>query len=125
MLLARKLIIYRYASYIPGAAVPPMGPWLFPASCLIYNNVRTHSASLDKEEQYMGRIKEFPRNNVVSMRITDDELRRVENLMENTHKSLSNIMREAIEYFAVNQEKKVRNLHGGALTKISLKPASQ
>lgn len=52
----------------------------------------------------MARMKEFPRYNVISMRVSDEELKRLENLRENTHKSLSRIMREAIEYFAASRE---------------------
>lgn len=52
----------------------------------------------------MGRIKENPRYNVISMRISEEELRHIENLMKKTHKSVSNIMREAIEFFAANRE---------------------
>ena len=50
----------------------------------------------------MGRIKEQPCNNVVSLRINEEEHRHLINLMEKTHQSVSHIMREAIEYFAAH-----------------------
>ncbi|MDD5286865.1 MAG: ribbon-helix-helix protein, CopG family [Desulfuromonadaceae bacterium] len=53
----------------------------------------------------MARMKEFPRHKVISMRITDEEFKRLEFLIENTHQSVSNIMREAVEHFAENYER--------------------
>ena len=50
----------------------------------------------------MGRMRENPRYNVISMRVSDDERDHLENLMKTTHKSISDIMREAMEYFAAN-----------------------
>ena len=44
----------------------------------------------------MGRMRENPRYNVVSMRISDDERRHLESLVEHTHKSVSDLMREAM-----------------------------
>lgn len=52
----------------------------------------------------MAKLKEHPRYNVISMRINEEERRHLENLMQKTHKSVSNLMREAIEYFAANHE---------------------
>ena len=48
----------------------------------------------------MARMKENPRYYVVSMRISEVERRRLEDLMEKTHKNASQIMREATEYFS-------------------------
>ena len=45
----------------------------------------------------MGRMRENPRYNVVSMRISDDERATLEHIMEATNKSVSEIMREAME----------------------------
>ena len=50
----------------------------------------------------MGRMRENPRYNVISMRVSDEERDQLENLMKTTHKSVSDIMREAMEYFAAN-----------------------
>ncbi|CAG0978427.1 hypothetical protein GEOBC_01674 [Geobacteraceae bacterium] len=54
----------------------------------------------------MGRMRENPRYNVISMRISDEERDRLLQIMEATHKSVSDIMREAMEIFAVQLEQK-------------------
>jgi predicted DNA-binding protein len=53
----------------------------------------------------MGRMRENPRYNVISMRISDEEREHLENLMSTTKKSVSDIMREAMEYFSAKYEK--------------------
>jgi predicted DNA-binding protein len=50
----------------------------------------------------MGRMRENPRYNVISMRISDEEREHLESLMDKTHKSVSDIMREAMEYFTAH-----------------------
>jgi predicted DNA-binding protein len=45
----------------------------------------------------MGRMRENPRYNVISMRISDEERETLEVIMEHSHKSVSDIMREAME----------------------------
>jgi predicted DNA-binding protein len=52
----------------------------------------------------MGRMRENPRYNVISMRVSDEERDQLENLMKTTHKSISDIMREAMEYFSAHYE---------------------
>lgn len=47
----------------------------------------------------MGRMSENPRYNVISMRISDEERETLQELMNTTHKSVSDIMREAMEMF--------------------------
>ncbi len=47
----------------------------------------------------MGRMRENPRYNVISMRISDEERETLQMIMESTHKSVSDIMREAMELF--------------------------
>ena len=47
----------------------------------------------------MGRMRENPRYNVISMRISDEERDELEQLMTKTHKSVSDIMREAMILF--------------------------
>jgi len=47
----------------------------------------------------MGRMRENPRYNVVSMRISDEERELLQEIMESTHKSVSDIMREAMTLF--------------------------
>ena len=47
----------------------------------------------------MGRMSENPRYNVISMRISDEERETLQELMNSTHKSVSDIMREAMELF--------------------------
>jgi predicted transcriptional regulator len=44
----------------------------------------------------MGRMRENPRYNVISMRISDEEKDTLELLMTTTHKSVSDIMRDAM-----------------------------
>ncbi|HEY6874708.1 MAG TPA: ribbon-helix-helix protein, CopG family [Geobacteraceae bacterium] len=45
----------------------------------------------------MGRMRENPRYNVISMRISDEERDTLEMIMNTTHKSVSDIMREAMD----------------------------
>ncbi|HCE67931.1 MAG: ribbon-helix-helix protein, CopG family [Geobacteraceae bacterium GWC2_55_20] len=52
----------------------------------------------------MAKMKEHPRYNIISLRINEEERRHLENLMKKTHKSVSNLMREAIEYFSANHK---------------------
>jgi predicted DNA-binding protein len=52
----------------------------------------------------MGRMRENPRYNVISMRVSDQERDHLENLMKTTHKSISDIMREAMGYFSAHHE---------------------
>lgn len=47
----------------------------------------------------MGRMRENPRYNVISMRISDEERIELENLVSITDKSVSDIMREAMQQF--------------------------
>ena len=47
----------------------------------------------------MGRMRENPRYNVISMRISDDERTELENLVSITDRSVSDIMREALLQF--------------------------
>ena len=44
----------------------------------------------------MGRMRENPRYNVISMRVSDEEREQLESLVQRTHKSVSDIMREAM-----------------------------
>lgn len=47
----------------------------------------------------MGKMRENPRYNVISMRISDEERVELESLMSMTDKSVSDIMREAMMLF--------------------------
>lgn len=47
----------------------------------------------------MGRMRENPRYNVISMRISDDERETLELIMNETHMSVSEVMREAMNIF--------------------------
>lgn len=49
-------------------------------------------------------MRENPRYNVISMRISDEERDHLENIMEKTNMSISDIMREAMEFFAANYQ---------------------
>ena len=44
----------------------------------------------------MGRMRENPRYNVISMRISDEERETLQEIMKHSHKSVSDIMREAM-----------------------------
>lgn len=44
----------------------------------------------------MGRMRENPRYNVISMRVSDSEREQLEHLVRHTRKSVSDIMREAM-----------------------------
>jgi predicted transcriptional regulator len=48
-------------------------------------------------------MREKPRYNVISMRISDEERAHLEQLMSTTQKSVSDLMREAMEYFTAHQ----------------------
>ncbi|MBI5483256.1 MAG: ribbon-helix-helix protein, CopG family [Deltaproteobacteria bacterium] len=52
----------------------------------------------------MGRMRENPRYNVISMRISDEERSHLESLMNKTHKSVSDVMREAMDYFTAHYD---------------------
>lgn len=52
----------------------------------------------------MARIKEKPRYNIISMRISEGERKQLLALVKTTHQSVSDLMREAIKHFAANQE---------------------
>lgn len=49
----------------------------------------------------MGKFRENPRYNVISMRISDEERKDLENLVQRSHKSVSDIMREAMASIAM------------------------
>lgn len=53
----------------------------------------------------MGRMRENPRYNVISMRISDEEREHLESLVATTHKSVSDIMREAMSAFTMQLER--------------------
>lgn len=66
--------------------------------------VRKQANTTSREEIKMGRMRENPRYNVISMRVSDEEREHLESLVEKTHKSVSDIMREAMEFFATHYE---------------------
>ena len=47
----------------------------------------------------MGRKKKKLVGKILSVRVTDDELESIQEIMKNTQKSASNVMREAIRLF--------------------------
>ena len=53
------------------------------------------------EETAMGKMRENPRYNVVSMRISDSERAVLDEVMYTTNKSVSQLMREAMEIIKV------------------------
>jgi uncharacterized protein (DUF1778 family) len=50
--------------------------------------------------QTMGKYKEKTRNNVLSIRVTDDEKAVLDEMAQNTRKSTSTLMREAISFYS-------------------------
>jgi hypothetical protein len=67
----------------------------------ILYSIKTNSKKfvLITGEQKMGRMRENPRYNVISMRISDEERVELETLVSITDKSVSGIMREAMDLF--------------------------
>lgn len=61
----------------------------------------------------MGRMRENPRYNVISMRISDEEREQLDSLVKRTQKSVSDIMREAMTALTMQLDK--RDLHKTAL----------
>jgi hypothetical protein len=55
----------------------------------------------------MGRMRENPRYNVISMRISDEEREALEMVMHATHRNVSDIMREAMELVRMRLAKEV------------------
>ncbi|MBT0665215.1 ribbon-helix-helix protein, CopG family [Geobacter pelophilus] len=56
----------------------------------------------------MGKMRENPRYNVISMRISDEERATLDNIMYSTNKSVSQLMREAMELIKLQAETTVR-----------------
>ena len=48
----------------------------------------------------MGKCKEYPKYNVISMRVTDEEKLALEEMTRNSSKSISSMMREAIMLYS-------------------------
>jgi arsenate reductase-like glutaredoxin family protein len=63
----------------------------------MYGIVSHKSNNIFAEDKTMGRMRENPRYNVISMRISDAERETLEQIMDTTKKSVSDIMREAME----------------------------
>lgn len=53
----------------------------------------------------MGRMRENPRYNVISMRVSDEEREQLESLVRRTHKSVSDIMREAMTALTIQLDR--------------------
>jgi hypothetical protein len=62
-------------------------------------------------EEGMGLTKENPRYNVVSIRVSDDEKRSLDQIAKMANKSISEIMREAMYLFGV-QQSQLPTCHG-------------
>lgn len=50
----------------------------------------------------MGKYKKTPRYNVLSMRVSDDEKATMDEISRYTQKSISMLMREALNYYTPN-----------------------
>jgi hypothetical protein len=62
-------------------------------------SVKTNRKFIMQRRIVMGRMRENPRYNVISMRISDEERMELESLVSLTDKSVSDIMREAMLLF--------------------------
>jgi len=56
------------------------------------------------KEMTMGSMKENPRYNVVSLRLSDEEKAELDAVTRLTRKSISTIMRDALEQYALRRE---------------------
>ncbi|GAM09187.1 hypothetical protein OR1_01461 [Geobacter sp. OR-1] len=56
----------------------------------------------------MGKMRENPRYNVISMRISDDERATLDEIMYSTNKSVSQLMREAMEIIKLQANTNIR-----------------
>lgn len=54
----------------------------------------------------MGRMRENPRYNVISMRVSDEEREQLESLVLRTQKSVSDIMREAMNALTMQLDRR-------------------
>ncbi len=54
----------------------------------------------------MGKMRENPRYNVISMRISDEEREQLDSLAKRTQKSVSDIMREAMAVLTMQLDKR-------------------
>lgn len=60
-------------------------------------NLTATNDTIGGEESKMGKMRENPRYNVISMRISDEERAVLDELMCATNKSVSQLMREAMD----------------------------
>lgn len=56
----------------------------------------------------MGKMRENPRYNVISMRISDEERATLDEIMYTTNKSVSQLMREAMEMIKLQANQGIR-----------------
>ena len=61
----------------------------------------------------MGKYKENPKYNVLSIRITDDELKALARESHTTNRSISDIMREALHIIAPQSTRCINNYKTG------------
>lgn len=60
-------------------------------------NLKAMHDTIGGEDRRMGKMRENPRYNVISMRISDEERAALDELMSVTNKSVSQLMREAMD----------------------------
>lgn len=70
--------------------------WHDPGICRMYSVNTNTIIPYARRTNNMGRMRENPRYNVISMRVSDEEREQLESLVQRTHKSVSDIMREAM-----------------------------
>lgn len=66
----------------------------------------------------MGAMKENPRYNVVSIRVSDEELEALHEVCKETNKSVSTVMREAMSLIRFKVDKLGISVHDGMLARL-------
>lgn len=70
------------------------------------------------KETVMGATKENPRYNVVSIRVSDEELEALQEVCKETNKSVSTVMREAMSLIRLRPENPGVSLYEGMMLRI-------
>jgi hypothetical protein len=55
---------------------------------------------MNPEIETMGKYKEYPKYNVISIRVSDEERIALNEMMQNSRKSISSLLREAIQLYS-------------------------
>jgi hypothetical protein len=82
-------------------------------SCVFLGRFFRPGTGLTVEETVMGAMKENPRYNVVSIRVSDEELEALQEFCKESNKSVSIIMREAMSLIRTDAQKAGNLLYDG------------